>query len=119
MKAPLLIQIEIADWPSGIRRFFGFAQSFLKFLFEQIGRVLLRFDGLAENGVAPVVLLFHGAGGFLHVIKHFGLDRGDMGYHSFDLGVHFKHRAAARASQIEGLLLLGRRHLEKSYSKTS
>src|SRR5947208_3495247 len=113
------IQVKIADRSAGVRGFFGFAQRFLKFLLKQVGGVLLRLDGLAENRVAPVVLLFHCAGGFLHVVEHFRLDGGDMGNDCLDIGIHFEHCAAARASQIEGSLLLLRwGHLRKCYLKT-
>src|SRR4029077_4572749 len=52
-----LIEIEIADRFACIRRFLGLLHSFLKFLVEQFGSMLLRLDRLPEDGLAPAVLL--------------------------------------------------------------
>jgi len=68
------IQFEVTDRLTGIGRFFGLLHGLLEFLFQEFGRMLLRFDRLAENRVSPAILLLHGARSFLHVLKHSRLD---------------------------------------------
>ena len=78
--------------------------------------MLLGLDRLAENGVATVVLFFHGASSFVKIVEHFWLDRGDMGNYRLAFGINFQYRAAAWAGQIETAFL---GHLSKSYRKVN
>jgi hypothetical protein len=73
----------------------------LEFLFQQVRGVFLIFDGLAEDGVAAAVLLFHGSGSFFDVVEHLGFDGGGVGDYGLGLGIHFQYRAAARAGYFE------------------
>src|SRR5438045_8801872 len=68
------VKIEVADGFAGIGSLFSFANGFLELLFQQIGGIPLGFHGLAENRVAPIVLLLHSARRFLHGSEHFWLD---------------------------------------------
>ena len=102
----LLVEIEIANGFAGVRRFFGLLDCFLKFLFQKISGMLLRFDRLTENGFASAILLFHSFGGGLEIVEHLGLDGGGMRNDPFSRGVDLQHCAAARAGYIESRSIL-------------
>ena len=61
----------------------------------------LRLHRLAEDRVATVVLLFHGARCFFHVVEGFRFDRGGVRDDAPGSGVDFHDRAAAGAGHIE------------------
>jgi hypothetical protein len=63
--------------------------------------MLLCFDGLAEDGFAARILLFHGARGVFHIVKHARLYGSGMGDHRAGFDVHFQQRAAARTGDFE------------------
>ena len=108
------IQVEITNRPAGIWRLFGLPQRLLEFLLQKIAGMFLGFDRLAKYGIAPTVLLFHGAGSIVKIVEHLGLDRSDVRDNSLAFGVNSKDGTATRAGQIEVALLW---HLEKSYPK--
>lgn len=112
-----LIQIEIADWFSGVGGFFGFFYGFLKFFLEQFGGVFLGLDGLAEDGVAAAILLFHGAGGFFHVLKSSRLDGRGMRDYGLRLRIDLQDCSAAGAGHIKiGLTFRHTRMIPQSRS---
>jgi len=96
-----LIKIEVSNWLAGVRRFFGLLHGFLKLLLEQIRSVSLSFDRLLEDRFAASVLLAHGLGRRLHVVKHFRLYRRGVSDDGARLHVDLQHRAAARAGYFE------------------
>src|SRR4029077_9838870 len=96
-----LVEIEVAYGLAGIGRFFGFADRFLEFLFQQFGGVLLRFHRLLEDGIPPAVLLFHGPCRLFHVVEHFGLDCRGMRYDRLRAGINLQHGIAARARHFK------------------
>jgi len=101
-----LVEIEIANGFAGVRRFFSLLDCFLKFLFQKISGMLLRFYRLAENGFAPAILLFHGLGGRLEIVEHLGLDGRSMRDDPFGRGIDLQHCAAARTGYIESRSIL-------------
>jgi hypothetical protein len=101
-----LVEIEIANGFAGVRRFFGLLDCFLKFLFQKISGMLLRFYRLTENGFAAAILLFHGLGRGLEIVEHLGLDGGGMRDDPFSRGIDLQHGAAARAGYIESRSIL-------------
>src|SRR5580698_4900824 len=111
-----LIEIEIADRLSRIRRLFRLPQRFLKLLLEQIGGVLLRLNRLLKNRVAPAVLLAHGFGGGLHVVESFRFYGSSVRDDCACFVVNFEHGIAAGTSHFESGGLL--RHWSESYRKS-
>jgi len=61
----------------------------------------LGFDGLAEDGVAAAILLFHGASGFFHILKSSGFYGRGMGDYGLRFRVNLKDRSAAGAGHIK------------------
>jgi hypothetical protein len=104
-----LVEVEIANGFAGVWGFFGLLDRFLKFLFQKISGMLLRFYRLTEDGFAATVLLFHSLGRSFEIIEHLGLDRRGVGDDAFSRGIDFQHRAAARASYIESRSVLRHR----------
>jgi FMN phosphatase YigB (HAD superfamily) len=107
---PVLIQIEIAYRLAGVGRFLGFAHGFLKLLFKQVRRVLLRLDRLPEDGIAPAVLLFHRPGSIVEIVEHLRLDWRNMRDYAFGFRIYLQHSAAAGASEVEAARLSHRRN---------
>src|SRR5256885_523470 len=101
----LLIQIKIANRPASVGRFFRLAQCLLELFLQKITSVFLRFNRLAEDGIAAAVLFLHSARGIIEVIKRFWFNRSYVRNDALSFGIDFEHRAAARASQIEAVLL--------------
>ncbi len=67
--------------------------------------MFLILDRLAEDGIAPAVLLFHGAGRLFKIIEHFRLNGRDVGDDRLVLRIHFEYGVAARASDFEKRIL--------------
>jgi len=105
------IKIEVADRLAGVGRFFGLLEGFPELLLQQFGGVFLRFDRLAKDGVAPAVLLLHGAGGLFHILERFWLDGSHVRDDGTGGGVDLQHRAAAGTGYIETGLTLGHRRI--------
>ena len=103
----VLIEIEVADGLAGVGSLFGLANGFLKFLFQQVGGVFLSFEGLAKDGVAATVLLFHGPRGFLHIRKGLGLYRGGVRDHGLRRGIDLEDSVAARTGHFKRVGTLG------------
>jgi len=101
-----LVQVEIANRLAGVWGFFGLLDRLLELLFQKISRMFLRFHRLPEDGFAAAVLLLHGLGSCLEVVKHPGLDRGSMGDDALGRRIDLQHRAAARARNVEGRRIL-------------
>jgi len=102
-----LVEVEVADGLAGVGGFFGFAHGFLEFFLEQVGGVLLGLQGLTEDGVAAVVLFFHGAGRFFHVVEHFRLHRGGVSNDGFRFRIDLQNRITAGAGHFKRAGMLG------------
>jgi len=63
--------------------------------------MFLRFHGLTENGVAPAVLLFHGARRLFHIIKSFRLHGSGMRNDAAGRSINLQDRAATGTSHIK------------------
>ena len=96
-----LIEIEVAQRLAGIGRFFGFLNRLLELFLQEIGGVLLIFDGLPENGIAAAVLLFHGPGGFFNIVESLNSWRWGVRNHGLVGVVDLQDRIAARAGNLE------------------
>ena len=97
------VEIKIADRPARVRGFFRLLQGLLEFFIENIGGILLRFHGLTENRVTPVVTFFHRLGSFLNVVEHFRRDGCRVRDYSFGTRVNLEQGAAAWTGDFEGL----------------
>ena len=106
------VKIEVADGLAGIGSLFSFANGFLELLFQQIGGIPLGFHGLAENRVAPIVLLLHSARRFFHVIEHFWLDGSRVSNDGPGIGIDLQNRIKTGASDFERAGMLG--HLRRN-----
>lgn len=110
------IEIEIANGFAGVGSFFGFFERFLKFLLEQFGGVFLRLDRLAEDRLAPAVLLFHGFRCIVHVGEHSGLHGSGVRDDGCGCRIHFQNRIAARAGDFDAGRIL--RHFANHTAKS-
>src|SRR5215813_8904973 len=77
--------------------------------------MFLGFHGLAEDGLAAAILFFQGPGGFFEVVEHLGLDGRGMSDDPLGRGIDLEHRAATRASNVKGRLIL--RHAANDSAK--
>ena len=102
------VQIEIPYRFPCVRRFLRLLQRLLEFFFQQLRGMLLRFHRLAEDRVAPAVLLLHGSRRFFHVVEGFRFDRRGVRDDAASCCINLHDRAAARASHVKtGLTKLG------------
>jgi len=69
--------------------------------------MLLRFNRLPEDGIAAAVLLLHRTSSIIEIVEHLRFHRRDVGNHGFGFGIHLQDRSAARAGQVEVVLLFG------------
>lgn len=67
--------------------------------------MFLILDRLAEDGISPAVLLFHGAGRFFKIVEHFRFSGRNVRDDRLVLGIHFEDGVAARAGDFEERIL--------------
>src|ERR1039458_2619463 len=65
-----LVEVEVAEGAVGERLLLGLLDGFGELLGHQVVLVLLRVDGLGEDGVAACVGFARGAGGVGEVLEH-------------------------------------------------
>src|SRR4029077_16025167 len=95
------VQIEIPDRSPSVRRFFGLLHRLLDFFLHLFRGSFLLFHRSREDRIARVVLFFHGASRFFHVIECFWLDRRSVRDDAARRSVDFHDRAAEGASHVK------------------
>ena len=90
-----LIEVEVANRFSRVRRLFGALERFLEFLFQQIRLVFLRLDGLTKDRLLPRIVVLHGTSSGLQVLERFWNGLGRVRDHSLGIAVDLEQGATA------------------------
>src|SRR5512133_983832 len=94
------VQVEVAN-ARRVGSIFGLLERLLKLLFQQVGRMLLRFDGLAEQRFFAFFLLPHRTGGVLHIRKRLRRNGRRVPHNGVSLGVYLDKGATTGACNLE------------------